>query len=353
MAAARTRPACAARGMPETGRWALHDAQARPGQATAPWPAPAAAPPAPLPPPIITIRRDPNALHNTHPHLQPAHTYKQPPLAFAGPAPSAPSLTHRHSDLRMAPLDTNHLLTAWLPLRPIAGGGAAASTRRAGPAAAAAAAGRDSGLMFAVGSHRDFALPFWHEMSGRDLSDRGYEVAGTGPMEPGDVSWHHGWTVHAAGAQPRGTPPRLALAVRGAPGLRGCSCRGFWGAGLRGVGLPPRLLLALRGAGVCPRAGQGVGSALGEGGAGYGLVGGGKGCARVACVRPRGYMGREVWKRPENCARTFPRRLRLRRRPRRAGDGQLLCAPRGGVLQFGGAIVCCWPPPCFTPLACR
>lgn len=32
-------------------------------------------------------------------------------------------------------------------------------------------------------------------------------------MAVGDVSWHHGWTLHAAGAQPRGSPPRLALAV--------------------------------------------------------------------------------------------------------------------------------------------
>jgi hypothetical protein len=29
----------------------------------------------------------------------------------------------------------------------------------------------------------------------------------------GDVSWHHGWTLHCAGPQPPGTPARLALAV--------------------------------------------------------------------------------------------------------------------------------------------
>jgi hypothetical protein len=32
-------------------------------------------------------------------------------------------------------------------------------------------------------------------------------------MALGDVSWHHGWLLHTAGAQPRGTHPRLALAV--------------------------------------------------------------------------------------------------------------------------------------------
>lgn len=32
-------------------------------------------------------------------------------------------------------------------------------------------------------------------------------------MQPGDVSFHHGWTLHCAGPQPTGTQPRLALAV--------------------------------------------------------------------------------------------------------------------------------------------
>lgn len=65
----------------------------------------------------------------------------------------------------MAPLDTNAFVTAWIPLRPIAGSES------------------DSGLVFAVGSHRDFALPFWHDLQGRDLSDRGYDVQDTGePM---------------------------------------------------------------------------------------------------------------------------------------------------------------------------
>eukprot|EP00877_Chromochloris_zofingiensis_P011917 jgi/Chrzof1/697/Cz01g25070.t1 len=103
--------------------------------------------------------------------------------------------TNWHSDLRMAPFDTNSFITAWLPLRPIAAGS------------------KDSGLRFAAGSHRDFALPFWHNLQGRDLGDRGYKVMDTGPMQLGDVSWHHGWTLHSAGSQPPGTPPRAALAV--------------------------------------------------------------------------------------------------------------------------------------------
>lgn len=35
-------------------------------------------------------------------------------------------------------------------------------------------------LVFAVGSHRDFALPFWHDLQGRDLADRGYQLQDTG-----------------------------------------------------------------------------------------------------------------------------------------------------------------------------
>ena len=34
-----------------------------------------------------------------------------------------------------------------------------------------------------------------------------------GPMQLGDVSWHHGWTLHAAGAQPADAAPRLALSI--------------------------------------------------------------------------------------------------------------------------------------------
>eukprot|EP00798_Chlamydomonas_sp_ICE-L_P003271 gene3271-13295_t len=103
--------------------------------------------------------------------------------------------TNWHSDLRMTGLDTNSYVTAWIPLRPIRGGD------------------NDSGLLFAQRSQKDFALPFWYDMDGRDLSDRGYEIKSVGAMELGDVSWHHGWILHCAGPQPAGTPARAALAI--------------------------------------------------------------------------------------------------------------------------------------------
>lgn len=31
-------------------------------------------------------------------------------------------------------------------------------------------------------------------------------------MDWGDVTWHHGWTLHSSPPQPLGSPPRLALA---------------------------------------------------------------------------------------------------------------------------------------------
>ena len=68
----------------------------------------------------------------------------------------------RHSDLRMTPFDTNALVTAWIPLRAVGG------------------AEEDSTLLFASGSHRDFALPFWHDMAGMDLAKRGYPVTSAG-----------------------------------------------------------------------------------------------------------------------------------------------------------------------------
>ena len=56
--------------------------------------------------------------------------------------------THWHADLAMAPLDTNALVTCWIPLQPV-------------PAESSGG----SGLVFAGGSHRDVALPFWWRAS--------------------------------------------------------------------------------------------------------------------------------------------------------------------------------------------
>uniref|UniRef100_A0A7S2SR24 Fe2OG dioxygenase domain-containing protein n=1 Tax=Rhizochromulina marina TaxID=1034831 RepID=A0A7S2SR24_9STRA len=106
--------------------------------------------------------------------------------------------TRWHSDLHMAPFDTNDLVTCWIPLDPVP-----------------AQEDGGTGLTFASGSHRDFALAFWsrpHE-TGKDFSAR-YDdcLASHGALDPGDATWHHGWVLHSS--PPNDSPDRrLALTV--------------------------------------------------------------------------------------------------------------------------------------------
>eukprot|EP00611_Tribonema_gayanum_P008068 TRINITY_DN17527_c0_g1_i3.p1 TRINITY_DN17527_c0_g1~~TRINITY_DN17527_c0_g1_i3.p1 ORF type:complete len:406 (-),score=153.31 TRINITY_DN17527_c0_g1_i3:44-1228(-) len=89
--------------------------------------------------------------------------------------------TNWHSDLNMAPFDTNDMVTAWLPLTHIA-----------------ACEDGGSGLVFASRSHHDFALNYWQDPHAQeDLSER-YDETPQLAMEPGDCSWHHGWVLHSA-----------------------------------------------------------------------------------------------------------------------------------------------------------
>lgn len=86
-----------------------------------------------------------------------------------------------HSDLAMAPFNTNELVTMWMPMTevpPEEEGG--------------------TGLCFASGSGRDFALSYWDDPhASEDLSER-YAVESYGRMVPGDASWHHGWCLHSS-----------------------------------------------------------------------------------------------------------------------------------------------------------
>ncbi len=106
-------------------------------------------------------------------------------------------LTWHTADLNMVPLDTNDLVTAWLPLRSLSS--------------------EDAALAFASGSHRDFALPYWYDEAGMSsgLAQRGYPVESYSqpPLSLGDATWHAGWTLHSAPGQPATSAPRVALAV--------------------------------------------------------------------------------------------------------------------------------------------
>ena len=103
--------------------------------------------------------------------------------------------TNWHSDLAMAPFNTNDFITVWMPMTevpPEEEGG--------------------TGLCFASGSGRDFALSFWDDPhASEDLSDR-YEVESYGRMLPGDASWHHGWCLHSSAENLTGQD-RLAFAL--------------------------------------------------------------------------------------------------------------------------------------------
>jgi hypothetical protein len=102
--------------------------------------------------------------------------------------------TQWHTDLHMTPFDSNDLLTCWIPLQPV-------SRNEDG----------GSSLMFASGSQRDFALPYWHDIDCKELEGR-YEIGSHGPYELGDCSFHHGWTLHSAPPN-SGETTRIAYTV--------------------------------------------------------------------------------------------------------------------------------------------
>ncbi|KAJ8900756.1 hypothetical protein NDN08_000057 [Rhodosorus marinus] len=100
-----------------------------------------------------------------------------------------------HSDLNMAPLDTNRFVTAWIPLHPV--------TEELAP------------LCFATGSHTDFSGCYWKGrqfLREEDLSSR-YQVQSYSPLKIGDVTFHHGWTLHGTDGMDLTCDPRIAWTV--------------------------------------------------------------------------------------------------------------------------------------------
>eukprot|EP01031_Cornospumella_fuschlensis_P029147 gene29147-35178_t len=85
-----------------------------------------------------------------------------------------------HSDLNMAPFDTNDFLTCWIPLVPVP-----------------AVDNGGTGLSFASASHRDFALSYWYDARGTQLEGR-YALHDSAAFKVGDVSFHHGWCLHSS-----------------------------------------------------------------------------------------------------------------------------------------------------------
>ena len=110
----------------------------------------------------------------------PCVRFYQDQLFFKGPG-MQPSIYHQ--DSLAAPLDTNRLITLWLPLHNM--------TRAHGP------------LRFATGSHTDLNLLFWnegvrkseHPFFAYSMIEERFPIAQLGAVGPGDVSAHLGWSV--------------------------------------------------------------------------------------------------------------------------------------------------------------
>lgn len=102
-----------------------------------------------------------------------------------------------HTDLGTSPLDTNSFVTAWIPLTPIP------SIEKGG-----------SPLQFCDGSHVDVAHKQWydpHEDDDTTMLQR-YTLRDYAPLALGDVTWHHGWTLHGSPGNTLGEA-RVALTV--------------------------------------------------------------------------------------------------------------------------------------------
>jgi Phytanoyl-CoA dioxygenase (PhyH) len=110
-----------------------------------------------------------------------------------------------HVDARMAPFDTAHFITFWIPLQDIS---VSSATSGDGD-------GDGSALIFCSKSHRDIALPFWNdyqhrhvdakspwnhleERYGNDVNNDDSNLVDYMPLTMGDITAHDGWTLHCA-----------------------------------------------------------------------------------------------------------------------------------------------------------
>eukprot|EP00929_Paragymnodinium_shiwhaense_P047402 TRINITY_DN2404_c0_g1_i2.p1 TRINITY_DN2404_c0_g1~~TRINITY_DN2404_c0_g1_i2.p1 ORF type:complete len:280 (+),score=64.64 TRINITY_DN2404_c0_g1_i2:82-921(+) len=99
-----------------------------------------------------------------------------------------------HADLWTVPLNTNNYITLWLPLHRVEA--------------------EDAPLFYQTGTHLFAAAEDGED--GIRIPPPGELGVHHCPLEPGDATWHHGWTMHgspplAAAEEGRAAPSRLAF----------------------------------------------------------------------------------------------------------------------------------------------
>lgn len=114
--------------------------------------------------------------------------------------------TPLHTDLQFWPLDTDNAVTMWMPLVDIAD--------------------EVGGMGFAVGSHR------MDRLTGHGISDaseaelqtyvkeKGLAVKQMAGLKAGDVTFHYGWTIHRAPANPSPTMREVMTVIYYEDGVR-------------------------------------------------------------------------------------------------------------------------------------
>jgi ectoine hydroxylase-related dioxygenase (phytanoyl-CoA dioxygenase family) len=110
-----------------------------------------------------------------------------------------------HQDQVYWPLDTDRTITMWMPLVDV----------RA-----------DMGMVFASGTHRDGCLgtevigDASQEHFDALVRDRGWSLASHAPFVAGDATFHAGWTLHSAPANPTGSMRSVMTIIWFADGTR-------------------------------------------------------------------------------------------------------------------------------------
>lgn len=111
-----------------------------------------------------------------------------------------------HQDQYYCPIDTNNLLTMWMPLIDV--------SEEMGTMSFASGSHTEGNLLHIGTSHRS------EEEYSRLIEERGWPVVRTGDLRAGDVSFHSGWVVHRAPGNGTGRMREALTIVYFADGAR-------------------------------------------------------------------------------------------------------------------------------------